>query len=231
MKNTNSLRHGVVALAIAGSVGSFAFAPMAPTLAHNDHGDRTTQVRDVATFTRIKVMGGIELDLTAGKDQKLEVEADERDQSSIKTYVRDDTLVIDMDEDDDDNDFSFHADNVQVTISMRMLEELKVLGAVDADLRGIDSKELKIEIKGAADLEAEGTCGSLELDIKGAGDVDTEDLECENVEVHVKGVGEATVFASESVDANVSGIGSITVYGEPKRVRQSDGFLGSIRIK
>ncbi|WP_417450426.1 head GIN domain-containing protein [Kordiimonas sp.] len=231
MKKIDSLRHGVVALAIAGSAGALAFAPMAPTFAHSNHGDRTTQTRDVETFTRVQIKGGVELHLTAGKDQKVEIEADEDDMAVIKTYVRGDTLVIDLDEDDDDDNISFHADNVNVTISMKMLEELEVLGAVDAELHDIDSKELTIDIKGAADLEAEGTCGSLRLEIKGAGDVDTEELECEDVEVSVKGVGEATVFASESVDANVSGIGSITVYGEPKRVRQSDGFLGSIRIK
>ncbi|WP_262692968.1 head GIN domain-containing protein [Kordiimonas aestuarii] len=231
MKKTNSLRHGVVALAIAGSVGVFAFAPTAPAFAHNDHGDRKTETREVSTFTRIQVKGGIELDLTAGKDQKVTIEAYEGDMRDIKTYVRGDTLVIDLDDDDDDNNMSFHSEDVNVTISMKMLEELEVLGAVDADLRGIDSKELTIDIKGAADLEAEGTCGSLRLEIKGAGDVDTEELRCEDVEVSVRGVGEAKVFASESVDANVSGIGSITVYGEPKRVRQSDGFLGSIRIK
>ena len=224
MKKFLSLRQGVVALAIAGAASTFAFA-------HDDHGSRISQTRDVDTFTRVQVKGGIELDLTAGESQSVKVDAHDGYIADIKTYVRGDTLVIDMDTDDSDDGINMHGHDVRVTISMKMLEELEVLGAVDADIRGIDSKELKIDIKGAGDLDIEGTCGSLELELKGAGDVDAEDLKCENVEVAVKGVGEAVVFASETVDADVSGIGSITVYGEPSRVRQSDGFLGSIRIK
>lgn len=228
MKKFSALRYGVAALAMAGVMSPVAFAHDDH---RHDHGDRVVQTRDVETFTRIQVKGGIELDLTAGKDQMVEVDAHEEYIATIKTYVRGDTLVIDMDTDDRDDSINFHGHDVRVKIGMKMLEELEVLGAVDADLHAIDSKELKIDIKGAADLDIEGTCGSLELELKGAGDVDAEDLKCENVEVAVKGVGEAVVFASKSVDADVSGIGSITVYGEPSRVRQSDGFLGSIRIK
>ena len=224
MKKFLSLRHGVVALAMAGAVTTVASA-------HEEHGSRISQTRDVETFTRVQIKGGVELDLTAGKSQSVEIEAHEGYIADIKTYVRGDTLVIDMDTDDSDDGIEMHGHNVHVKINMEMLAELEVLGAVDADIRGVDSKDLKIDIKGAGDVDIEGKCGALELELKGAGDVDAKDLKCEDVEVAVKGVGEAVVYASKSVDADVSGIGSITVYGEPSRVRQSDGFLGSIRIK
>lgn len=228
MKKLTTLRRSVTALAMAGAVCASAFSVAAPVAAHSD--DQTSEVRDLPTFTKIRIKGGLELDLVAGKDQRVEVSANKGHLSEVETYVKGDTLVIDMDHDDDDG-IHINNEDVHVTISMAMLEELEVLGAVDGDLRGIDSKNLRIDIKGAGDVELEGTCGSLELEIKGAGDVDAEELKCADVEVRVKGVGEARVYASESVDADISGIGSITVYGEPGKVRQSDGFLGSIRIK
>ncbi len=228
MKKLTTLRRSVTALAMTGAICASMTAMTAPVAAHSD--DQTSEVRELATFTKIRIKGGLELDLVAGKDQRVEVSAGRGHLAEVETYVRGDTLVIDMDHDDDDG-IHINSDDVHVTISMAMLEELEVLGAVDAEMSGIDSKNLRIDIKGAGDVEIEGTCGSLELEIKGAGDVDAEELKCADVQVSVKGVGEARVYASESVDADVSGIGSITVYGEPGKVRQSDGFLGSIRIK
>lgn len=226
MKKFTTLRRSVTALAMAGAACTSMLA-MTPAVAAFD-SSQTSEVRDLPTFTKIRVKGGLELDLVAGKDQRVEVSA--KRLAEVETYVRGDTLVIDMDHDDDDG-IHLNNDDIHVTISMAMLEELEVLGAVDGELSGIDSKNLRIDIKGAGDVEIDGTCGALELEIKGAGDVDAEELICKDVEVRVKGVGDARVYASESVDADVSGIGSITVYGEPAKVRQSDGFLGSIRIK
>ena len=217
MNQTKTLRNGVAALAIAGVAGIFLVQGGSAAFAHDKHdkheknGKVTSEVRDVAAFSRIQVRGGLELDLTAGKDQHVEISAREGFLKDVKTYVRGDTLVIDMDDDDDDDDNHGHHmsfdgdDSVKVTITLPMLEEFEVMGAVDGNLHNLNSK--------------------------GAGDVDAEELKCADVEVDVRGVGEARVFASESVDANVSGVGSITVYGDPKKVRQSDGFLGSIRIK
>jgi len=228
MKNSNSFRRGVFGLAVAGlastalmSSNSFAF--------HDEHGDEVKQDRELETFTRIKVKGGIELHLVAGKDQKVSIETVEDRIADVETYVRNDTLVIDMPKHGKRN----YWNNVEVTvdISMKSLEGIEVLGAVDADVRGIDSEYLEIEIKGAADLDIEGSCGELELDVKGAGDISASDLKCKSVDVDVKGAGSASVYASEKVEADVAGVASIKVFGKPKTVRKHVGGLGSISIR
>ena len=234
MKNVNSFRRGVFGLALAGIAGVafMATSSNAMTVAlHERNGDEVTVDRSVDAFSKIRVKGGFELVLTAGKDHSVKLEGYERDVQRTETYTRGDTLVLDNTDDHDDDDFNFDGDGVKVIITMPSLEEFEVLGAVDAELKGIESETLVLELKGAGAIEMQGTCGSLDVELKGAGEVDAEDLKCKNVEVDVKGVGEARVYASESVDANVSGIGSITVYGEPKKVRQSDSLLSKIRIK
>ncbi len=234
MKHANTVRRSVFGLAFAGLTAATLMTPSAMALMamHPEHDREVVKDRDVKDFTKIRIKGAMELKVTAGESFSLKVEGDDEDVARLESYVRNGTLVLDnADDDDDDDNIHFESDDVTVTVTMPNLEEFEVMGAVDAKMKNIKSDKLTIDLKGAGAIELEGTCGALDVELKGAGEVDAEDLECADVEVSVKGVGEAKVFASESVDADVSGIGSITVYGEPKKVRQSDSWLGKIRIK
>jgi hypothetical protein len=232
MKNVNAFRKGVMGLAIAGLAGAtFLTTSANAALWHDSHGDDITQTREVDEFTKIRIKGAFEVEVTAGKERSVTLKGDSRDLERVETYVRRGTLTIDNADDDDDHGIHIDSDGVRLVITVPMLEEFEVLGAVDAELRDIKSDNFVFELKGAGDVDIYGECGSLDLEIKGAGEVDAEDFKCKDVKVAVKGVGEAEVYASESVDADVSGIGSITVYGDPKKVRESDSWLGEIKIK
>lgn len=200
------------------------------SVAHDrDDGDYVSQERDLTGFTRLQVRGAIELELTAGKDFSVTIRTREGRMEDVITEVDGDTLVLDM---EDGRRRSWWDDtDVDVTITMPTLAELEVLGAVEGELYDIDSEEIEIDVRGAADVEMEGKCGTLTVDVRGAGDIDADDLKCANVEVDVKGAGSASVYASESIDARVSGVGSISVYGDPKDVRKHSGGLSSISIK
>lgn len=230
MKNSNSFRRGALGLAIAGLAAS-AFISGGSSAYHDPDkkpGKDIKEDRALDTFTKIRVKGAIELHLVAGKDQKVTIETAENRMADVETFVRGDTLVIDMDTDGHDN--YWHNVDVEVMISMQMLEGIEVMGAVEADVTGVDSDELEIDIKGAADLDIEGKCGSLDLDVKGAADISARDLKCENVSVDVKGAGSADIFATNKVNADVAGVASIDIYGKPKNVRQHAGFMASINV-
>jgi len=228
MKNSNSFRRGVFGLAVAGLAGAAIFTPASPAQAFYGSDD-VSEERSIAAFTKILIKGGIELDVTAGKDQKLVVETEEDYLERVLTYVEGDTLVIDM---EDKRRRKFWDDvDVDITIHMPTLEGIEVRGAVDGDVRNLDADKLMVEIKGAADLNLEGTCTTLTLDIKGAGDIDADDLKCKVVDVDVKGAGSASVYASDEIEANVRGVGSIDVYGKPKTIYKKVGGIGSISIR
>ncbi|SDD41675.1 MULTISPECIES: head GIN domain-containing protein [Kordiimonas] len=234
MKHANTVRRSVFGLALASLTAATILTPAASAMMamHPDHAQEVVNDRDVKDFTKIRIKGAMELKVTAGESFSVKVEGDDDDVARLESYVSSGTLVLDNSDDDDhDGDMHFDSDDVTVTITMPNLEEFEVMGAVDAEMKNLKSEKLVIDLKGAGSIELDGTCGTLEVELKGAGEVDAEELECADVEVSVKGVGEAKVFASESVDADVSGIGSITVYGDPKKVRQSDSWLGKIRIK
>ncbi len=189
--------------------------------------DEVSQTRDVATFTKIQVNGAVELKLVAGKDQSVQVTTDDRWIENITTEVRNDTLIIDM----DDIDWNDDNDGILINITMAVLEELVVEGAVDADLEDIDSPELNLTINGAGDVNVEGKCGELEVDIRGAGDISARGLECEVASVSIFGAGDADVFASKEITAKLMGVGDVTVYGNPQKINRSIFGLGDFRVR
>ena len=220
---------GLMAAGVAATVLNTVAGTASMALDRED-GDYVTEDRDLTGFTRLQVRGAIELELTAGKDYSVSIRTREGRMQDVTTEIDGDTLVIDMD--DGRRRRSWWDDtNVDVTITMPTLAELEVLGAVDGELFDIDSDDIEIDVRGAADVEIEGKCRNLTVDVKGAGDIDADDLKCENVEVDVKGAGSASVYASESIDARVSGVASISVYGDLKDVRKHAGGLSSISIK
>lgn len=226
-KSKGLLAIGVGTVALATFISGVGNAASAGWF-HDDHkSGHATEMRDLGAFTKIRTKGGLELKVAVGQSQSVEVTADDDYISDVETYVSGDTLVIDM---SDKHDFWDDAD-VAVKITMPSFEGIEVLGAIDGEISGVHGGKVEVEIKGAADLEIEGTCDELQLSIKGAGDVDAKDLVCGVVDVDVKGVGSATVYASEAVDASVGGIGEISVYGSPKQVKQNAGGIGSVRIR
>lgn len=219
---------GLIAAGIATSV-LYSITGNA-VMVHDEKEGRSivSEKRDVPAFTRIHIKGAIELDLTAGEDQSLEVETRADYMKYVTTEVSNGTLTIDME--DHRRSKVWDDGDVEVTITLPMLDEIEVSGAVDADLDNIDSDELTINVRGAADIDVEGKCETFLLEVKGAGDIDADKLKCKTVEVDVKGAGSASVYASETIDARVSGIASISVYGQPKNVKKHTGGLSSISI-
>ncbi len=244
MDQEKFFKHGVFGVAIVALIAAAAISDSPKdgesrsfTITYEDDdrdyerssNNRVTEDRDVETFTKIRIKGGIELDLKAGGDQSLSVTTSDNRIGYVETSVSDGILTIDL-EDEGRKRFWNNTD-VDVVISVASLEGIEVLGAVDGTLEGVNSDVFEIDIKGAADLNISGSCKQLNLDMKGAGDIDADDFKCENVDVDLKGAGDQRVYASEAVDAFMGGVGNIAVYGDPKDVSKRVGGIGNISIK
>ncbi|MEX0300073.1 MAG: head GIN domain-containing protein [Kordiimonas sp.] len=223
MKNSFSFGRGVTKQAVAGlgvalcvSTSSFAFA-----------GGEVTETRDVQAFHGIRVDGGVELRVKVGKDQKLDITADDEDIEKVETIVEDGVLIIDTKEDEDRSWYESKR-AIEVEISLPELKYLDIRGAVDGEIDDVDSENITIDIRGAAGIELDGKCGELELEIRGAAAVDAEGLKCESVNVSLRGTGYASVHASEKVDADLRGVGAINIEGEPKTVKKAVRGIGVI---
>ena len=209
---------GTSAMATVAIAGALVFTPAV--------ADEASEMRNVSTFSRILIEGALDLNVSVGGSQSVEVSANEDYLDKVETSVRGDTLLIEMKK----GRWRRNTD-VVVNISVAELNGLKIEGAADVDIDGVDSEDFDLTIDGAGDIDISGKCITAEFEINGAGDIDAEEFRCEDVEITMNGAGDADVFASRRVVATINGVGDIDVYGKPSDVRPRIAGIGDFEVK
>ena len=144
---------------------------------------------------------------------------------NLELAVRGKTLTIGWDEScDPDSDMAMR-------ITMKALKGVKIMGAGDIDIRGIEGGVFEYDLFGAGDLDIDGEVDEFDITLNGAGDIDARDLKAKHVTTRLNGVGDVEVTATESIDAKINGVGEIDYWGKPDKEKTRVGGLGEINRK
>jgi hypothetical protein len=209
------------------------------------NGNVTRQKRDVAAFTGIQVGSGIDVILTQGVPQSVEVEADENLQEWINTEVTGGILHINT-----DKSIRF-AKTKTVHITCQTLDKIGVssagdvtgtnlfkTGTLDIDMSSAGDLRLEVEadaisvtISSAGNVNLMGKTGSLKADLSSAGDLNAFDLEAKKGDVSVSSAGKARVYITEEASFHASSAGDIDYKGEPKVTDINTSSAGSVNKK
>lgn len=188
-------------------------------------GTRKTERREVAAFDRLLIEGAYRVEVAAGAEPGVEIEADDNLLPLVRAEVEGGRLRI-------------YSERGMTTRTMPLLRitspdvrEVELPGASEFSLTGVRNESLKISVPGASKFRAEGETDRLEVALSGAGLIDAGDLRARHVKASCSGAGSISVYAAESLDASVSGIGSIDYAGDPPAVNQSVSGLGKINRK
>ncbi|MCK5423849.1 MAG: DUF2807 domain-containing protein [Emcibacter sp.] len=188
-----------------------------------------TEKRDLSSFEKITIDDtAVGIDVMVGEEFSVTLKGAEKWIKRISTKVEGNTLILgrtnykkkNMDIGSDD----------RVIITMPKLTALKVDGAVDAEITGVDSKYVDFEVNGAGNIEISGKCGTLNINFSGAGNFEGEDLKCEDVKVEINGVGNVEAYGSKSADLEINGMGNIDLYGNPEKVIKDKSLFSNITI-
>lgn len=183
-----------------------------------------SEVRTLSGFDRVILDDNAEVEITAGQEFSIRVQAPEGYLHRIQTRVMGDTLVITQD------DMSLSPEEVRIYIKMPALNAVTMEAAGSIEAKGIDSDYFELNVNGLGDMSLSGDCRTMIANVNGMGDLSARKLRCENVDLTFDGVGSASVYAALSIKANASGIGSIDVYGNPRSVRKDISGIGSFDI-
>jgi hypothetical protein len=209
------------------------------------NGHVVKQKREVPEFNGIKVGSGIDVFLTQGGTQSLEVEADDNLQNWIRTEVEGTVLHIYTDK-------SIRlAKTKKVYITCKTLDRIDISSA--GDVTGVTpfkTDKLDIEMSSAGDLRFEveadaitltissagnaylkGKTNSLRADLSSAGDLNAYDLEAKKGDVSVSSAGSARVFVTEEASFRSSSAGDINYRGEPRIKEIQTSSAGSVNKK
>lgn len=208
-------------------------------------GAVVSKVRELAPFTKIDLGGAGNVEIECGKEQKVEITADNSILSSIETDVRNGTLYVStvgnpLDKQSADLKISLEsldeltvsgANNVKVSDLKNENVKISQSGAGEVYLESVKCKEINFDSSGASDIKAEGECEKVTIDLSGTGSIKMKDLKTDDMSVSISGTGSAEVNAVKSLKVEISGTGSVDYYGNPEKVDKEISGAGSISKK
>lgn len=199
--------------------------------------------RSLADFTYVSVGEAINLVLIPGSQNRAVITASGIDLDEVLTEVSSSRLKIHLDDGRHNNI------NVDVVLTYKTLERLKVSSAAEATTKGpIKSSNLEVDVSSAGEAVLELEVGTLDLDVSSSGEAefsgwvtsqtvevssagsyDGTDLKCDEADVSASSAGSARIFVSKSVEVSASSGGSVKYSGNPDKVRESSSSGGTVR--
>jgi len=184
-----------------------------------------SEPRSVPAFQAIDLAGTLEVDVTVGKAQTVQVSGEADLMSKVTTVVKDGVLVVDTER----NMKRRH--HLRVAITVPELKSVALSGTGEMKVGGLANESFGISLPGTGQLSVSGSTSSLRVVVDGTGQIAAKDLAAKSAKVEVNGTGSATLKVTDSLEANVTGTGSIDVHGKPARVKKSVSGVGSIHIR
>lgn len=197
--------------------------------------DKNVEVRNVSSFSAIRVSGGIDVYLSQSNEDAVAVSAsDIKFREDIKTEVRNGVLNIYS----DNKSFRFNSNRkLRAYVSFKTLESIDGSGASDFIINGnLSGNSIKIKLSGAGDMKGtvnftnaeinlngastmkiNGKIQNLKLDASGASDLKNYDLVVENFIAQLSGASDVKVTVNQSISAKASGASTLHYKGNPER--------------
>ena len=198
------------------------------------NGNYTVQNRNVSDYDAVSLTGSMDVELVAGNEGKITVEAESNLMEYITTEVSGGTLKISV-----EKGVSLRPSKkgIKVTVPVKEIEEVNLTGSGDiwntdrlsarnfkisltgsGDIKlNLHSQEIHGDITGSGDVTLTGKTEKLLCKTTGSGDFKAYDLEAEEVDAQISGSGDMQVNASRYLKARISGSGDIKFRGNPEK--------------
>ncbi len=186
-------------------------------------GDLVTKQLHLPEFSEIDVGGCFDVHVSFGREQKVELTADDNLFEHFVIEVRGGTLELDFDRNLDPSE------KPRLDIVARKLDAVSVHGAGELEIEDFAGERFEFDLSGAGSLAIDGSVDELDVDLSGAGSVDARDLKARRADVQLSGAGNATVTVTDRLRARISGVGNLTYYGDPEDRDVHVSGLGHVR--
>jgi hypothetical protein len=191
----------------------------------SDKGENVSERRSVESFEEIVSTAAADVNVSFGEVFSVTVEGGAKAVASTIVEVKRGALSI-------ATNASFVNERVTVAITMAgPLNKLKLKGAGDAEIEGMNQELFTAILSGAGDLEVSGNVEVAVFCLTGTGDVDASSLDAESVEIESSGVGDVKARATRRVIVDASGVGDVSVKGGATDVTSKSRGVGDVKIR
>ncbi len=210
------------------------------------NGNQKTEKRSTAEYDEVKLLGYFDVDLIAGKEGEITIQAEENLLPYIKVETEGNVLKIYQEK--GKNLQSSRGKKILITVPFEKINAVALSGSGDVNTKNqiktdnfsatlsgsgdlnldIDATEVEAKLSGSGDVRLKGKSDKLTAKISGSGDVTANNLISKDVEAGISGSGDIRVNCSGSLNARVSGSGDIFYSGEPTSKDTKVSWSGTI---
>jgi len=178
-------------------------------------GEVVSESRPVSGFDQISVCCGMQLVLTQGESESLEIEADDNLLPEIVSTVSGGRLIIRF-KDDQGRTQYWPSQPIRCTVTAIDVRRLEVSGGGSLESGLIETDDLQIDTSGGsqADLAAV-VADTMRVEVSGGGELYSRELQVSRLELDLSGgsTGSIDSLEGESLTLDNSGGGEVTIAG------------------
>jgi len=204
------------------------------------------QTRNVDNYDQIYVTGMMEVELVAGKEGKINLEAESNLMKYIETEVSGGHLKISVKKGVNLQPSRNYP--IKLVVPFEDLEALSLTGSghikTSDEIRSRDFKvsvtgsgnmnlnlvteTLSGSVTGSGDVKLKGNTNSFKGTVTGSGDILAYGLKADSVDAHVTGSGDIQITAVNELNARISGSGDISYKGNPEKLNFKTSGSGEV---
>lgn len=196
-------------------------------------------------FEKIAIGGAADIKLVQGSEDQVFIAGDADVQKGVRVSLEDNILTVQSKE-----GWKFWTSSrLQISVTARKLSGISLAGAAhlqapgplaaeklvvklagtgQARLDDVTADSLQFNMAGAGEAQASGRVRELSLHVAGKGRLQAENLQCQQANVTISGLGNATLWVQEELRIKIAGAGFIDYWGRPS-VRPSVAGTSSIK--
>lgn len=200
-------------------------------------GNLKKESREISNFTSLSSHGAMDVQITYGTSNRIQVEADENLLPYIQTKVENGNLIIEPQKNINIKSRSRMVVYVSMTtinfLSQSGSGNIDGSGAFDnngkTDIRVSGSGNIKLDfatfndmalsVSGSGNINLKGNAtNNITVSIAGSGNIDCSKVLCNNVDVKISGSGNVKVNVEKSIVAKISGSGNVFYKGNATNI-------------
>ncbi|KQM21807.1 GIN domain-containing protein [Novosphingobium sp. Leaf2] len=182
------------------------------------HGPRKTRSFALQSGSQLAMAVPVDLEFVRGDTTQMTVEGP----SEVV-----DRLVWDGSRLSLNGNTRFHK-TLKVRITAPEIAGLDMDAPGDVNLHNLNQQSLRIDARGAIDLDADGKVDRMFVTSAGAGNLDLGKVQGRDATIRIDGVGDVTIGATGTVDVEVNGAGNVSLVRKPQVLRSRMNGIGSV---
>ncbi|MGB5653879.1 MAG: head GIN domain-containing protein [Robiginitalea sp.] len=173
-------------------------------------GTPTSEIRDVASFSKVSSEGVFEVTITQGDVQSVEITADDNIIRRVKTEVVNNELRLYLD------DENYKDIRLKANIVAERINGIKNSGTGNVVISNVDEGgNFNVDNTGTGNIRITGIAESLTLRNEGDGTFQGFEFAVSDCDIDIIGSGDCEVFATSTLRVNIEGSGDVYYKGSP----------------